>query len=83
MSQGGITGTVIDIRVILKKAIQKLATSIIVCHNHPSGNTEPSEADKKITTKLKNAADFIEIKLLDHLIVTENEYFSFADEGMI
>ncbi len=83
VSQGGISGTVIDTRIILKKALDSLASSIIVCHNHPSGNKQPSEADVKITEKLKNAAEILEIKLLDHLIIAEKSYFSFADEGMI
>ncbi|MBN2698723.1 MAG: DNA repair protein RadC [Bacteroidales bacterium] len=83
ISQGGLSGTVIDTRLILKNAIDNLASSIIVCHNHPSGNKQPSEADKKITGSLKNAAAMMEIKVLDHLIITGNGYFSFADEGLL
>jgi DNA repair protein RadC len=83
VSQGGLAGTVIDTRIILKKALDNLATSIIVCHNHPSGNNQPSEADVKITEKLKKAAEMLEIKLLDHLIIADKSYFSFADEGLI
>ena len=83
VSQGGLSGTVIDTRIILKKALDNLATSIIVCHNHPSGNRKPSDADVKITEKLKKAADMLEIKLLDHLIIADKSYFSFADEGLI
>jgi len=83
ISQGGIAGTVIDIKLILKNALQKLSSSIIICHNHPSGNKIPSEADLKITKKLKEAADLLDIKVLDHLILTEKEYYSFADEGML
>ncbi len=83
VSQGGISGTVIDTRIILKKALDSLASSIIVCHNHPSGNNQPSEADVKITDKLKKAAEILEIKLLDHVIIADKSYFSFADEGLI
>lgn len=82
-SQGGLSGTVIDTRIILKKALENLASSIIVCHNHPSGNKQPSDADVKITEKLKKAAEILEIKLLDHIIIADKSYFSFADEGLI
>lgn len=83
ISQGGITGTVIDTRMILKYAIDKRATSLIVSHNHPSGNIKPSEADINITKKIKNAAALMDISLLDHIIVAEKSYFSFADEGLL
>lgn len=83
VSQGGLSGTVIDTRIILKKALDNLASSIIVCHNHPSGNKQPSDADIKITEKLKKAAEMLEIKLLDHVIIADKSYFSFADEGLI
>ncbi|PID92392.1 MAG: hypothetical protein CSA96_03345 [Bacteroidetes bacterium] len=83
VSQGGLSGTVIDTRIILKKALDNLASSIIVCHNHPSGNKQPSEADVRITEKLKKAADIVEITLLDHVIIADKHYFSFADEGLI
>jgi DNA repair protein RadC len=83
VSQGGLSGTVIDTRIILKKALDNLASSIIVCHNHPSGNNQPSDADVKITEKLKKAAGILEIKLLDHIIIADKSYFSFADEGLI
>ena len=83
VSQGGLSGTVIDTRIILKKALDMLASSIIVCHNHPSGNIQPSDADVKITEKLKKAAGILEIKLLDHIIIANKSYFSFADEGLI
>ena len=83
VSQGGLSGTVIDTRIILKKALDNLASSIIVCHNHPSGNRQPSDADVKITEKLKKAAEMLEIKLLDHVIIADKSYFSFADEGLI
>jgi DNA repair protein RadC len=83
ISQGGISGTVIDVRMILKNAIERLACSLILCHNHPSGNLQPSESDKKITTKLKDAAQIMDIQVLDHLIITDNDYFSFADDGIL
>jgi len=83
VSQGGLSGTVIDTRIILKKALDNLSSSIIVCHNHPSGNNQPSDADVKITEKLKKAAGMLEIKLLDHVIIADKSYFSFADEGLI
>jgi DNA repair protein RadC len=83
LSQGGLSGTVIDIRLIFKRALELLASSIIVCHNHPSGNRNPSDNDKAITTKLKIAGAQLEIRLLDHLIIADNLYFSFADEGIL
>ena len=83
VSQGGITGTVADPRIILKKALEKNAVSLILCHNHPSGSLKPSRADQELTTKIKEAAKFLDIKVLDHLIVSEEGYYSFADEGLI
>lgn len=83
ISKGGITGTLVDVRITLKKALELGATSLILAHNHPSGNLNPSEADKQLTNKLKIAAESIDIKVLDHLIVTEKSYFSFADEGLM
>ena len=83
VSQGGLSGTVIDTRIILKKALDNLASSIIVCHNHPSGNKQPSDADVKITEKLKKASEMLEIKMLDHVIIADKSYFSFADEGLV
>ena len=83
ISQGGIAGTVIDVKIILKNAIEKLASSIILCHNHPSGNPNPSKADETITTKLKEAAQLMDISVLDHIIVADNHYLSFADEGKL
>ncbi|MEX0987460.1 MAG: DNA repair protein RadC [Bacteroidales bacterium] len=83
ISQGGLTGTVIDTRMILKHALDKKATSLIISHNHPSGNRNPSEADINITKKIKNAADIMDIKVLDHIIVAGEIYFSFADEGLM
>ena len=83
VSQGGISGTIIDNRLILKRALELSASSIIAIHNHPSGNREPSEADKRITTKLKESASIMDIQLLDHVIIAEGGYYSFADEGII
>lgn len=83
ISQGGLSGTVIDVRLILKMALDKLACSIILCHNHPSGNLVPSEADKDITRKIKEAGKHMDIPVLDHLIIGNGSYFSFADDGLI
>jgi len=83
ISQGGTAGTVIDIKIILKRAVEKLASSIILCHNHPSGNLSPSKADINITRKLKESAELMDIKLLDHIIIADNSYFSFIDEGAL
>jgi DNA repair protein RadC len=83
ISQGGITGTVADPRIILRKALEENAVSIILCHNHPSGNLKPSRADEDLTSKIKEAASYFDIRVLDHIIVSEEGYYSFADEGMI
>lgn len=83
ISQGGITGTVADPRIILRKALEEEAVNIILCHNHPSGNLKPSRADEELTQKIKEAARFLDIKVLDHIIVSEQGYFSFADEGLL
>ena len=83
ISAGGITGTVADPRIILKKALLHEAVGMILCHNHPSGNLKPSKADEDITQKIKSAAQLLDIRLLDHIIVSDQGYFSFADEGMI
>jgi DNA repair protein RadC len=82
LSKGGITGTLVDVRIVFKSALEMGATALILCHNHPSGTLIPSDADKQITRKLKLAGDSLEIKVLDHLIIIENSYFSFADEGI-
>ncbi|MBP6180922.1 DNA repair protein RadC [Flavobacterium sp.] len=82
LSKGGITGTLVDVRLVFKTALEMGATGLILCHNHPSGTLIPSDADKQITRKLKLAGDSLEIKILDHLIVTETNYFSFVDEGI-
>jgi DNA repair protein RadC len=83
ISQGGMSGTVVDVRIVLRNAILKQASSVIMCHNHPSGNTKPSQQDIDITKKMKEAGTLMDIKLFDHLILTDKAYFSFADEGMI
>lgn len=83
LSKGGITGTVVDIRLIFKLALEHCATSIILCHNHPSGTLIASDADKQITRKIKLAGEHLDIRILDHVIVTETSYFSFADDGIL
>ena len=83
ISEGGITGTVADPRVILRRALEKDAVNIILCHNHPSGSLKPSRADEQLTVKIKEAAKFLDITVLDHVIVSEDGHFSFADEGIL
>lgn len=83
ISKGGLTGTLVDLRIIFKKSLELLSTAMILGHNHPSGKLQPSNADKQITSKIKNAATTLDIKVLDHLIVTQKAYFSFADEGIL
>ena len=83
ISTGGMSGTVADPRMIFKAALDQKALSIILCHNHPSGNLKPSKADEEITEKIKQAAGYFDIKVLDHIIVSDEGYYSFADEGLI
>ncbi len=83
ISQGGISGTVIDVKIILKQAVEKLASSVILCHNHPSGNKNPSNSDDSITNKLKQGGQLLDILVLDHIIIADIEYFSYADEGKL
>ena len=83
VSEGGITGTIADPRVILRKALEEDAVSIILCHNHPSGSLKPSKADQQLTIKIKEAARFLDIAVVDHIIVSEDGYYSFADEGLL
>jgi DNA repair protein RadC len=83
VSEGGITGTVADPRIILRRALEEDAVSIILCHNHPSGSLKPSRADEQITIKIKEAARLFDITVLDHIIVSEMGYYSFADEGLL
>ena len=84
VSKGGISGTVTDVRIILQAALKSNASGLIVCHNHPSGNLNPSESDSRITQELKEAGNIMDIQLLDHLIIApENDYYSFADNGLL
>lgn len=83
IGSGGISATVADIRIMLKYAIENYASSMILCHNHPSGNLKPSNADIKLTIAVKEAASWMDIALIDHIIVTDSSYYSFADEKMI
>ncbi len=83
ISQGGLTGTVADPRLILKKALEEDAVSLIICHNHPSGSLHPSKQDEDLTAKVRDAARLFDIKLLDHIIVSEEGYYSFADQGLL
>jgi DNA repair protein RadC len=83
VSEGGITGTVADPRIILQRALEHNATALILSHNHPSGSLKPSRADETLTEKIKTAASYFDIKVMDHIIVSEEGYFSFADEGLI
>lgn len=83
LSKGGITGTLVDVRLVLKYALEVGATGLILAHNHPSGTLKPSEADKHLTNKLKMASESLDIKILDHLIITEKAYLSFADENLL
>lgn len=83
MSKGGLTQTIVDPRLIFKKAFEVDATSIILCHNHPSGSLRPSRQDEELTEKLRNAGKLIDIQVVDHLIVSDEGYYSFADEGLM
>jgi len=82
LSKGGITGTIVDVRLVFKLALENGATALILCHNHPSGNLQPSDADRQITKKIRLAGDSLDVKVLDHLIITETKYYSFVDEGI-
>ncbi|WP_298928981.1 DNA repair protein RadC [uncultured Allomuricauda sp.] len=83
LSKGGITGTLVDVRLVLKQALELGAVGIILAHNHPSGTVKPSTADKEVTDKLKKASEALDIKILDHLILTQHDYLSFADQGIL
>ena len=83
LAKGGLTACVVDVRIILSVALKSLATGLILVHNHPSGNLKPSNEDIKITNRLKEACKLLEIMLLDHLIISKDNYFSFADEGIL
>ena len=81
ISQGGTAGTVVDIKIIAKYAVDSLSPKVIICHNHPSGNKQPSDADLNTTRRIKDALLLLDIKLIDHIIITENDFYSFADNG--
>ena len=83
LSKGGLTGTLVDVRIVMKQALELGSVAIILAHNHPSGTLRPSEQDRKITQKLKRGAEALDVKVLDHLIITQNDYYSFADEGIL
>lgn len=83
ISQGGICSTVVDVRIVAKYAIETLSTSVILIHNHPSGNLNPSQLDDRLTNRLKEALSLFDIKLLDHIIISETDYYSYSDEGKI
>ena len=83
LSKGGIKGTIADVRLILSVALKTLATGLILVHNHPSGNLKPSEADKHITSKIRQAAKLLDIELIDHIIISSEGYYSFMDEGVL
>ncbi len=83
ISQGGVVGTYVDIKIIAKYAVDSLASSVILAHNHPSGNTSPSEQDKIITQRIKKALALLDVEVFDHIILTEDSYYSFADEGIL
>jgi DNA repair protein RadC len=83
VSSGGLTGTIVDVRIVLGTALKAAATSIILAHNHPSGNLHPSQEDFNLTKRIKEAAKFMDITVIDHLILTDENYYSFADEGQI
>ncbi len=83
LSKGGITATLVDIRLVVKKAIELSSVGLILCHNHPSGKLKPSKADIELTNKIKLAASTLDLKLLDHVIISGKTYFSFADEGIL
>lgn len=83
ISQGGITGTVIDVRLVAKYAVEAIATAVVLAHNHPSGNLKYSQSDLAITKKVKNGLNILDINLIDHLILTAEGHYSFADNGII
>jgi DNA repair protein RadC len=83
LSEGGITGTVVDPRIVLKRALEEEAVSLVLCHNHPSGSLKPSRADQELTSKIREAAGYLDIRIMDHIIVSDMGYYSFADEGLL
>ena len=83
ISKGGLTATMVDVRILFKKAVELSAVAVIIGHNHPSGKLKPSEADNFLTQKIKESGEILDVKLLDHLIITQKDYFSFADNDML
>lgn len=83
ISQGGITGTVVDIKILLKYVVDSLASGVVICHNHPSGNLRPSVEDISLTKSIKEALKLLDSKLIDHIILTSENYYSFSDNGLI
>lgn len=83
LTQGGISQSIVDVRILFKTALDHFATGIIIAHNHPSGSLKPSKEDINITKKIRDAGEFLSVQLLDHLIITQNSYFSFSDEGLL
>ena len=83
ISTGGVSGTLVDAKIIFSKALEELASAVILVHNHPSGNLQPSQADKTLTSKIKKAGEVLEIQVLDHIIFTNEGYYSFADEQIL
>ncbi|MFM9838864.1 MAG: DNA repair protein RadC [Cyclobacteriaceae bacterium] len=83
VSEGGVSGTVADPKIIFKMALEELACGIVMAHNHPSSNLTPSQSDRDLTKKMKEAGKFLDVQLFDHIIVAGNKYFSFADEGLV
>ncbi len=83
ISQGGMSGTVVDMKIVAKFAVESMANGVIVAHNHPSGSLTPSENDKELTTKIVEGLKLLDIKVYDHIILTSNAYYSFANEGLI
>ena len=83
ISKGGVSGTVVDGKIVFKKALEQTASAVVLCHNHPSGNLKPSRADMELTKNLKRFGAMIDLPILDHLIITDAGYYSFADEGVL
>lgn len=83
LSKGGVSGTLVDAKLVFSVSLKCNASNIILAHNHPSGNLQPSECDKRLTAKLKSAGEYLDIKVIDHLIITKENYFSFADNGLL
>ena len=83
ISRGGLAATAVDVRCILREALLKRAVSIVLCHNHPSGNIRPSSEDDRLTEQLRRSSEIMNVRLIDHIIVTDGNYYSYADEGRL